>query len=56
MVTDAFGRGQFVQHNLIDGETTINFSMALRAFKENNSTWEKVEVVVVSYTDTKLTQ
>ncbi|ETI51615.1 hypothetical protein F443_05080 [Phytophthora nicotianae P1569] len=47
MVTDKFGSGAFVQHALIDGETKLNMKCALKAFKENNTAWRDVKVVIV---------
>ncbi|KAK1944334.1 hypothetical protein P3T76_004246 [Phytophthora citrophthora] len=48
MVTDAFGKGQFVQHFFVDQETDANMSLAVEAFQENNPEWTQVEVIMVS--------
>ncbi|KAG2784372.1 hypothetical protein PC129_g12517 [Phytophthora cactorum] len=47
MVTDKFGSGSFAQHAVIDGETKLNMKNAFQAFKENNTAWIDVEVVIV---------
>jgi hypothetical protein len=48
MVHDAYGNGQFVQHNFLDSESADNMRTALAIFKENNEKWEDVQVIVVS--------
>ncbi|KAJ0397846.1 hypothetical protein P43SY_007631 [Pythium insidiosum] len=54
VVQDSFGVGQYVQHALIDGETSANFTTALREFKKNNPSYVDVEVVVLIYASSEI--
>ncbi|KAE9319835.1 hypothetical protein PF008_g18169 [Phytophthora fragariae] len=47
MITDAYGKGQFAQHALVDQETDANMELAVEAFQENNKDWAKVAVIMV---------
>ena len=47
MVHDAFGHGQFVQHAVIDAESSVNMSSAFQAFKETNPQWADIVKVVM---------
>lgn len=46
VATDAFGDGQFVQHALIEHETTDNVLTALRIFKKYNPGWGRTKVAI----------
>ncbi|KAE9115003.1 hypothetical protein PF006_g19376 [Phytophthora fragariae] len=47
MITDAYGKGQFAQHALVDQETDANMELAVEAFQENNKDWAQVAVIMV---------
>jgi hypothetical protein len=47
MVTDAFGKGQFVQHSFVDSETIDVLRSVLQIFKKNNPCTESSKVFVV---------
>ncbi|KAE9330570.1 hypothetical protein PR003_g15283 [Phytophthora rubi] len=46
LVDDVFGKGQYVQHSLVERETKENLSFCLQEFKEANPAWEKLRVIV----------
>jgi hypothetical protein len=48
MVTDAFGKGQFVQHAFISHETVDIMSRVLKIFRDNNPASRQTTVFVVS--------
>ncbi len=49
MVQDAFGKGQFVQHALLDHETSANMMHAIESFKQNNNKWEDIKTIMVLF-------
>ncbi|DAZ95022.1 TPA: hypothetical protein N0F65_003648, partial [Lagenidium giganteum] len=48
VVEDSFGKGQYVQHALIDLESKENMTDVVKSFKENNPTWKDVRVIVIN--------
>ncbi|KAE8991082.1 hypothetical protein PR002_g20963 [Phytophthora rubi] len=46
VVTDFFGKGQYVQHALVKAETEDNLRLAIKCFQSNNPSWNKVKVFV----------
>lgn len=53
MITDKFGCGSFAQQALIDGDSRLNMSCALRVY---NAGWAEVKVTVIDkdFTELKL--
>ncbi|OWZ12660.1 hypothetical protein PHMEG_00014139 [Phytophthora megakarya] len=47
MAHDAFGKGQFVQHALLQNERWPTLLTALEEFKANNPAWTKVQCVLI---------
>ena len=47
MVMDEYGRGQFVQHSIIDSNSEWHFEKLLSYFQAMNPRWQEVRVVVV---------
>uniref|UniRef100_H3GIH5 ZSWIM1/3 RNaseH-like domain-containing protein n=1 Tax=Phytophthora ramorum TaxID=164328 RepID=H3GIH5_PHYRM len=45
-VHDVFGRGQYVQHALVQTEEKANLALAVAAFKKNNPRWSNIRVVM----------
>ncbi|OWY95998.1 hypothetical protein PHMEG_00033849, partial [Phytophthora megakarya] len=46
MMTDFFGKGQYVQHAWVKAETKEHLRLAIMCFQENNPFWTKVKVFV----------
>ncbi|POM62808.1 hypothetical protein PHPALM_27988 [Phytophthora palmivora] len=46
MVTDFFGKGQYVQHALVKAETKDKLRLAIKCFQSNNPFWKNVKVFV----------
>ncbi|KAG2797113.1 hypothetical protein PC116_g20776 [Phytophthora cactorum] len=42
-VHDVFGRGQYVQHAIVQTEEMSNLKLAVAAFKKNNLDWSKIQ-------------
>ncbi|ETN15981.1 hypothetical protein PPTG_21846 [Phytophthora nicotianae INRA-310] len=47
MVNDVYGHGQYVHHSLMENESNECLSDAIRSFKFNNPSWEKIKVIVI---------
>ncbi|KAE9091695.1 hypothetical protein PF010_g18098 [Phytophthora fragariae] len=45
-VDDVFGKGQYVYHSLVESEMADNLSFCLKEFKESNTAWVNIRVVV----------
>ncbi|KAH7472206.1 Zinc finger SWIM domain-containing protein 3 [Phytophthora ramorum] len=45
-VHDVFGRGQYVQHALVQTEEKANLALAVAAFKKNNPGWSNIRVLM----------
>ncbi|OWZ13561.1 hypothetical protein PHMEG_00013092 [Phytophthora megakarya] len=45
-VHDVFGRGQYVQHALVEAEEKPNLALIVAAFNKNNPDWMKIRVVM----------
>ena len=46
MIHDSFGKGQHVQHSLMEREDKLSIEKACIHFKENQSDWENIKVIV----------
>ncbi|GMF38421.1 unnamed protein product [Phytophthora fragariaefolia] len=47
MVHDAFGKGQFVQHTVLQNERAATLSTAVDEFKTNNPVWTRIQCVII---------
>ncbi|ETI31576.1 hypothetical protein F443_21487 [Phytophthora nicotianae P1569] len=47
MVNDVYGHCQYVHHSLMENESNECLSDAIRSFKFNNPSWEKIKVIVI---------
>ncbi|KAE8962905.1 hypothetical protein PR001_g29548, partial [Phytophthora rubi] len=47
MAHDAFGKGQFVQHAVVQNERNPTLSTALEEFKRNNPAWSRVKCILI---------
>ncbi|ETL25256.1 hypothetical protein L916_20871 [Phytophthora nicotianae] len=47
MVHDVYGHGQYVQHSLMENESTECLADAIEAFKLSNPSWEQIRVIVI---------
>ncbi|ETI35430.1 hypothetical protein F441_18100 [Phytophthora nicotianae CJ01A1] len=47
MAHDVFGKGQFVQHAVIQNERRPTLMTALEEFKRNNPSWTKIKCVLI---------
>ncbi|KAE9038385.1 hypothetical protein PR001_g4364 [Phytophthora rubi] len=54
MVHDAFGKGQFVQHAVLQNERAATLMTAIEEFKKNTPSWTKLQCVVVDKDFTEL--
>lgn len=47
MAHDVFGKGQYVQHTLVQNERSETLPTAVKTFKHHNTAWTKLQCVVV---------
>ena len=47
MAHDVFGKGQYVQHALIQNERAETLSTAIETFKIHNENWHKVQCIII---------
>ncbi|POM79207.1 Hypothetical protein PHPALM_3174 [Phytophthora palmivora] len=48
LVDGVFGKGQYVQHSLVESEQQENLVFCLNEFKESNPAWENIRVVITN--------
>ncbi|KAE9302999.1 hypothetical protein PR003_g22120 [Phytophthora rubi] len=46
LLDNVFGKGQYVQHSLVESEAMDNLTFCLNEFKESNRAWVNIRVVV----------
>ncbi|ETP10257.1 hypothetical protein F441_14035 [Phytophthora nicotianae CJ01A1] len=46
MVTDVFGKGQYVHHSIFERETEANLLLSIGQFKKENPSWNNVRVII----------
>ncbi|KAE8981980.1 hypothetical protein PR002_g23662, partial [Phytophthora rubi] len=47
MAHDAFGKGQFVQHAVVQNERLPTLLTALEEFKRNNPAWTRIRCILI---------
>ncbi|GMF51106.1 unnamed protein product [Phytophthora fragariaefolia] len=47
MAHDIFGKGQYVQHAIMQNERSETLFSAIEEFKKNNSSWSKLQCVII---------
>ncbi|GMF57042.1 unnamed protein product [Phytophthora fragariaefolia] len=47
MAHDIFGKGQYVQHAIMQNESSETLFSAIEEFKKNNSSWSKLRCVII---------
>ena len=47
MAHDVFGKGQYVQHAILQNERSETIRNAIETFKKNNPDWKRVQCVII---------